>query len=61
MISGRCVAGFEVNELIINTKVGKTKTMVLGTAKKLSKIQNHSIVIKHQEKIIKQTSIYKWN
>ena len=40
---------FEVNELIISTKAGKTETMVFGTAKKLNKIDNHPLEIKHKD------------
>ena len=51
---------FEVNELIINTKAGKTETMVFGTAKKLNKIDNHPLEIKHKDKVINHTSTYKY-
>ena len=51
---------FEVNELIINTKAGKTETMVFGTAKKLYKIDNHPLEIKHKNKVINHTSTYKY-
>ena len=59
MTSNRCVT-FEVNELIINTKAGKTETMVFGTAKKLNKIDNHPLEIKHKDKVINHTSTYKY-
>lgn len=51
---------FEENELIINSKVGKTETMIFGTGKKLSLTKNISLMIKHQGITRNQTNNYKY-
>ena len=52
------VTWLEHNELIINTKIGKTETMLFGTGKRISMTEDTSLSIKHKENIINQTNSY---
>ena len=54
------VPWLELNELIINTKIGKTETMLFGTGKRISLTEDTSLSIKHNESIIHQTNSYKY-
>uniref|UniRef100_A0A7M5VFX3 Reverse transcriptase domain-containing protein n=1 Tax=Clytia hemisphaerica TaxID=252671 RepID=A0A7M5VFX3_9CNID len=54
------VTWLEHNELIINTKIGKTETMLFGTGKRISMTEDTSLSIKHKENIINQTNSYKY-
>ena len=48
------------NELIINTKIGKTETMLFGMAKRLAKANQTPFIIKHQGTNINHTNNYKY-
>ena len=48
------------NELIVNTKKGKTEVMIFGTGRRLKNIADQPIEIKHQETILNQTNTYKY-
>jgi hypothetical protein len=48
------------NELIVNTKKGKTEMMVFGTSRRLKNIADQPIEIRHQETILNQTNTYKY-
>lgn len=48
------------NELIVNTKKGKTEIMLFGTNKRLSNIGNTTIKINHNENDIGITNTYKY-
>lgn len=48
------------NELVINTKIGKTETMILGTGKRISMTEKTSLEIKHQGRTINQTDYYRY-
>ena len=46
------------NELIINTKVRKTETMIFGTRKHINLEENTSLMIELQDRIINQSNRY---
>ena len=48
------------NELVINTKKGKTEVMVFGTSQKLNKLEETPIQIMHRNKEIHNTKTYKY-
>eukprot|EP00794_Sanderia_malayensis_P016349 gene16349-17993_t len=54
------VTWLESNELVINTRIGKTETMIFGTGKRISMAENTSLQINHQGSIIHQTDGYKY-
>ena len=50
----------EENELIINSKKGKTEFMIFGTNRRLSCLNNPPITIQHNNTIINFTTSYKY-
>ena len=48
------------NELTIDTKIGKTETMLFGRAKRLAKTNQPPFIIKHQGTNINDTNKYKY-
>ena len=40
------------NEVVINTKIGKTETMIFGTGRRISMTENVSLNVKYQENTI---------
>ena len=50
----------KINELIINTKKGKTEIMIFGTSKRLSKLNDKPIQIVHNYSVINITKSYKY-
>ena len=54
------VTWLRMNELIINTKKGKTEAMLFGTAKKLNKFKESQLKIKVGETSINCTTQYKY-
>ena len=50
----------EENELIVNTKKGKTEIMIFGTSKRLKNIADQAIEIIHHGTKLNQTNTYKY-
>ena len=48
------------NDLIMNLKQGKTETMLFGTAKSLNKFLNQPFEVSISDRIINNTSLYKY-
>ena len=51
---------FHLNELVINTKVGKTESMLFGTNQRLKKIENTPLKISVNDTIINHCETYKY-
>ena len=56
----RFLTWLEKNELVINTKIGKTETMIFGTGRRISMTENVSLNVKYRENTINQTDNYKY-
>ena len=50
----------EQNELVVNKKKDKTEVMIFGTSKRLNKLDDQQLQIKHHQSTINNTSTYRY-
>ena len=50
----------EKNELILNTKKGKTESMIFGTSQRLCRLDKESLHIERHFTVINSTNCYKY-